>query len=172
MCVYDRGSVLRWRNWSIGTRPDFGPRLSMMMLEAWLAFDFKRLFFVFKSTTSIPEHFSVWACLLALEHNWYCWCKGIDVRDSSAGYFSVTAALLIYCIPVYNSGIYCIILSSVQILNLFFSLLDCFSCFSIKQLDDSTQLRNLLFACLITFQPHYNKVIPSVWNDVVAVSKF
>jgi len=30
---------------------------------------FKRIFFFFKSATFIPEHFSVWACLLALENN-------------------------------------------------------------------------------------------------------
>ncbi len=33
----------------------------LLILKDW--------FLIFKSTTSIPEHFSVWACLLALEHN-------------------------------------------------------------------------------------------------------
>lgn len=116
---------------------------SMMLLEACWAFAFEKIVlflgYFFKSATSLPEHFSVWACLLALEHNWYCWCKEeqhkrdvllLCVTQTQAQVVSLTAALLIYCIPVYNSGIYCIILSSVQILNLFFvffSLLDCFS---------------------------------------------
>lgn len=161
---------------------------SVMLLEAWWAFAFEKIVlfwgYFFKSATSLPEHFSVWACLLALEHNWYCWCKEEQhKRDVLLLYVTQTQAQVVslWLLPSWYIVFQCTIVVYIVLyfhlyrywIWVFFPLPSglFLLCFSIKQLDVSTQLRNLLFACLITFQPNNNKVIPSVWNDVVNVSE-
>lgn len=151
----------------------FGGSMSFRFLTDW--------FFDFKSTIiSVPEHFSVWECLLALKHNWYCWCKEQHKRDVLLLLVTQTRVQIVslWLLPSWYIVFWCTIVVYIVLyfqlyrywICLFVFLGLFFLCFSIKQLDDSTQLWNLLFACVITFQPNNNKVIPSVWNHVVTVS--
>lgn len=150
------------------------------LMSVWLVSFLKLVLIFFKLTTS--EHFSVWACLLALEHYWYCWCEEQHKRDVLLLDVTQTRAqtVSLWLLPSWYIVFQCTIVVYIVLYVHLYRYRICFVCFAffpsfwivspvswIKQLDDFTQPRNLLFACLITFQPNNNKDIP--WNDVGTV---